>query len=656
MNKWCFALVMIALAACASPRSYSRMPSRWTAAAGETKDTELARTCATLWELRLRQSPIWATELGDPRYYGKMPAHTPADRAHELEATRRLWRGARTIDPGRLNAEDRVTLELMLEELEIQIAEQSHPLAPHTWNINGLGGPQSDLLSLAADQPRATELEREQLLERWGRFPSYISTSGEDLREGLANGRAASRHAVQTVIAQLDALLATPLHESPLVAPAAEDGRWVVLDPAVDSNTSRSGPEITAEQFDALEARVLTQAGDVQYVYLPADDDPLEFEERARLLEECLRLVGARIYPAFERYRSIVANEVLPAARSDEEPGFGALAGGLEYYRLQVRRHTSLRMEPDEIHQLGLDELARIHEEMREIGSRVFGTRDLAEIQRRLREDPELHFNTAEEIEATAAACVARAEAAVPALFGILPAAPCEVVRVPDHEAPDTTIAYYRGPAPDGSRPGRYYVNTYAPETRPRYEAEVLAYHEAVPGHHTQIAVAQELTGLPLVRRHGGVTAYVEGWALYTERLCEELDLYSGDTDRLGVLSFDSWRASRLVVDTGLHAFGWSRQRAIDFLIDNTLLAPNNCANEVDRYIAWPGQALAYKLGQREILALRAEAEQSLGERFELSDFHDVVLGSGAVSLGALRSIVEAWIAEQSGDDDGVTH
>jgi len=650
MNK-CFALVLIALAACASPRDYSRLPSRWTEASGATQDAELALACTKLWELRLQQSPIWATELGDPRYYGKLPAHTPADRAHDLETKRRLWRSTHTIDPGRLNAEDRITLELLLEELEIEIAEENHPLAPHTWNLNGLGGPQSDLLSLAADQPRETEFEREQLIERWGRFPSYITSAGEDLREGVAHGRTAPQHAVQTVIAQLDALLATPVHESPLVGPAVEGGRWIALDPATEGARSRSGAEITQEQYDALSHRVLSTSNDVQYLYIPADDDALPFGERAALLEECLRLVSARIYPAYRRYRSIVADEVLPFARSDEEPGFGALPGGLEYYRLQVRRHTSLNMDPQEIHQLGLDELKRIHDEMREVGSRVFGTRDLAKIQARLRDDPELHFATAEEIEATAAACVARAEAAVPALFGNLPEAPCEVVRVPDHEAPDTTIAYYRGPAPDGSRPGRYYVNTYAPTTRPRYEAEVLAYHEAVPGHHTQIAVAQELTGLPLVRRHGGVTAYVEGWALYTERLCEELDLYSGDTDLLGVLSFDSWRASRLVVDTGIHAFGWSRRRAIDFLIDNTLLAPNNCANEVDRYIAWPGQALAYKLGQREILALRAQAEEALGDRFQLSEFHDVVLGSGAVSLGALRSIVEAWIEADISDE-----
>jgi uncharacterized protein (DUF885 family) len=218
------------------------------------------------------------------------------------------------------------------------------------------------------------------------------------------------------------------------------------------------------------------------------------------------------------------------------------------------------------------------------------------------------------------------------------------VVRVPAAEEQETTIAYYRGPASDGSQPGRYFINTFAPETRPRYDAEVLAFHEAVPGHHLQIALAQETESLPRFRRETGSTAYVEGWALYTERLADELGLYSSDLDRLGMLSFDAWRACRLVVDTGLHAYGWTRQQAIDYMTANTLLAENNVENEVDRYIVWPGQAVAYKVGQREILALRAEAQAKLGERFDLKAFHDVVLGSGAVTLRVLRQNVQEWI------------
>jgi uncharacterized protein (DUF885 family) len=219
------------------------------------------------------------------------------------------------------------------------------------------------------------------------------------------------------------------------------------------------------------------------------------------------------------------------------------------------------------------------------------------------------------------------------------------VKRIEPYEEKDSTIAYYRQPATDGSRPGTYYVNTYAPETRPRYEAEALAFHESVPGHHVQIAIAQELPGLPEFRRHLGVTAFVEGWALYTERLADEMGLYSSDVDRLGMLSFDAWRASRLVVDTGLHAKGWSRAQAIAFLRDNTALADNNVDNEVDRYIGWPGQALAYKLGQLEIQRLRADAQRRLGARFDVAAFHDALLANGAVSLKVLAGELDRWVA-----------
>jgi len=217
-----------------------------------------------------------------------------------------------------------------------------------------------------------------------------------------------------------------------------------------------------------------------------------------------------------------------------------------------------------------------------------------------------------------------------------------------EHEEKHSTIAYYRGPAADGSRPGRYYINTSAPETRPRYEAEVLAYHESIPGHHLQIALAQELSDLPKFRRHLGVTAFVEGWGLYTERLADRMGLYSADLDRIGVLSYDAWRACRLVVDTGMHAMGWTRDRAIEFMVENTALAKNNIVNEVDRYITWPGQALAYKTGQLEILRLRDEARRALGRRFDVRAFHDAVLENGAIPLGTLREAVAQHIASKA--------
>ncbi len=255
-----------------------------------------------------------------------------------------------------------------------------------------------------------------------------------------------------------------------------------------------------------------------------------------------------------------------------------------------------------------------------------------------------MFFATRDEVANKAEQALHRAEAAVPRYFRLLPRTPCVVKRMEPHEEKFSTLAYYRQPSIDGSRPGTYWINTSEPTTRTRYEAEALAFHEAVPGHHTQIAIQQELEGIAEFRKHTGSTAYVEGWALYTERLADEIGLYEGDLDRLGMFSFEAWRACRLVVDTGIHALGWSRDRALAYMKANTLLAENNIANEVDRYIVWPGQALAYKLGQLEILALRAAAKEKLGARFDLKDFHDRVLEAGAVALPILRERVEEWV------------
>jgi uncharacterized protein (DUF885 family) len=341
--------------------------------------------------------------------------------------------------------------------------------------------------------------------------------------------------------------------------------------------------------------------------------------------------------------------EVLPQARSDDRPGLVHVPGGAAAYARLIRAHTSLDLDAVAIHRIGLDAVTAVDDEIEALTRRVLGAPDRAEGLARLRGDPALRFATREEVYAVAEDSLRRATEAIGAWFGILPKAPCEVVEMAAHEAEHSTIAYYREPAVDGSRPGRFYINKTRPDTRPRYEAEALAFHESVPGHHLQLAIAQERTDLPAFRRFGGTTAYVEGWGLYTERLSDEMGLYSGDADRIGVLSFDGWRACRLVVDTGLHALGWSRDEAIAFMVEHTGLAPNNIANEVDRYISTPGQALAYKLGQLELLRLREASRESLGARFDIRRFHDVVLGEGALPLGTLRAVVEAWLAAASG-------
>jgi uncharacterized protein (DUF885 family) len=422
------------------------------------------------------------------------------------------------------------------------------------------------------------------------------------LRASLADGRVACRTPVARSLDILDGLLAKP------------DAEWPLL--------------------EAL-ARVRD---------LPA----WSTADRERFSYALGRAVADEVRPSFATLRDTLATEILPNARPSEQPGIGEIPGGDAAYRSLIRAHTSIDLEPTDVHRIGLEETARIDGELTALTGKVLGTTTLAEGLARLREDETLTFATRDEVYETAVVSLAGANAAIPDWFGRLPRARCEVVRMGPHEEQHSTIAYYRQPAMDGSRPGQYYINTAEPRTRPRYEAQALAYHEAVPGHHLQIAIAQELEGLHPFRRNLGSTAFVEGWGLYAERLADEMGLYSGDLDRIGVLSYDAWRASRLVVDTGMHALGWSRDRAVAFMVEHTALARNNIENEVDRYIVWPGQALAYKVGQLELLRLRAEAEARLGSRFDVRAFHDAVLGNGALPLPTLRALVEDWIGERA--------
>ena len=374
--------------------------------------------------------------------------------------------------------------------------------------------------------------------------------------------------------------------------------------------------------------------------------------DRVRFRTDVVRAVREGIRPAFTRYRDVVRDRILPRARGDNAVGIANVPGGKSCYTALARVHTSLTIDPVAVHQLGLDELQRLQGELRALGPAALGTAPFAEIQRRLRGEPRnpaMFFSTREEIEANARETLRRATAAMPRFLRHPPRTPCVVMRIESHEEKDAPIAYYRPPAADGSRPGSYRVNTYDPTSRPRFESEALAFHESVPGHHVQISLAQEMTGVPDFQKHLGVTAFVEGWGLYAERLADDLGLYSSPLTRMGRLSLEAWRAARLVVDTGIHALGWSRSQAVAFLLANTTSAPNNIENEVDRYIGWPGQALAYKLGELELLKLRAEARARLGPAFDLGRFHDLVLGSGAVTLTVLRGEVARWSAAGGG-------
>ena len=538
------------------------------------------------WEATMRAAPTWATRLGDHRFDDQLPRRDPATIAAHRAERRAFLDRARAIDPATLDERDRVTLALFEGELAAQVATEV--CEAHQWSVSTGTNPLQELADVVDLHPRRTPEDGANLAARLRQGARLVDDTIANLEAGLAAGRVAAAEAVRRTIAQLDGELARPV------------GEWALMKPG--------------DAVPGLRA-----------------------------------IVEDELKPALTRYRDLLRDKVLPAARGDGFEGVGALPDGEACYRAAILEHLGLARAPEMLHELGLAEIARIDRELAELGAEVLGTTDLASTIERLRTDRSLYFETGDGLVTAAERALARARAEMPDWFGILPRADCVVRVIPAHEAPYTTIAYYRQPNPDGSKPGEYFVNTYRPEVRPRFELEALSWHEAIPGHHLQIAIAQELGAVPAFRKHGGSTAYVEGWALYTERLADEMDLYTSDLDRIGMLSYDAWRASRLVVDTGLHAMGWTRAQAEAFMLAHTALTPENISNEVDRYISWPGQALAYKVGQLEILALRQQAQGALGDRFDIKRFHDVVLGQGAVTLPVLRAQVEAWIAEAQG-------
>ena len=370
--------------------------------------------------------------------------------------------------------------------------------------------------------------------------------------------------------------------------------------------------------------------------------DATKIQARAR------EVISTKVIPAYRRLNTYFNDVYYPACRTSF--GVSDLPNGERYYEYLVKRFTTTDMTPDEVHQIGLDEVKRIRSEMESAISETEFTGSFDEFVHFLRTDPQFYYDTPEALFEGYLAMSKRLDPMLVNLFGRLPRMPYGLKKIPDVSAPDTTTAYYSSPAADGSRAGYYYVNLYKPETRPKWEMAVLSVHESVPGHHLQIALQQELEQLPNFRRYSGFTVFIEGWGLYSEQLGYDMGLYEDPYDRFGQLTYDMWRAVRLVVDTGMHYKGWSRQRAIDYFKSNAPKSELDIINEIDRYISMPGQALAYKIGQLKILALRAEAEQRLGEEFDIKAFHDIVLGSGAIPLDVLQTNVRDWLDQQTKD------
>ncbi len=480
---------------------------------------------------------------------------------------------------------DRVTLGVVAQQAEALLTQIDARLVEFT-----VADPMSAIgVSLLAFLPQLAPVgtaAEEDFLRRLAAFPAFYEALAERQRAGLRAGRVPLDRMARNVVAFLDRFLAQ----------------------------------------DALFPHRLT--GD-----------------RGARRDE---LVAERVRPALARYREFVATEVAGRGRSDDQPGLCWLEDGEAHYAALARMHTTTDLTPAELHRLGRDVLAELETEYAELGGSVFGLTDPAEVRRRLRGDESLRWRDAEDMLETARDAVARATAAAPGWFPKVPKADCVVKAVPEAEAPTAAAAYYMPPALDGSRPGVYFTNTHEVHTRDRFIAETVAFHEAVPGHHFAESLAQELPDLPQLRRIALVTAYDEGWALYTERLADEMGLFSDDLMRLGMVAEDSVRAARLVVDTGLHTLRWTRQQCVEFLRAHTVLSEVEVQSETDRYIESPGQALAYLTGRREIRRLRRFAAETLGDSFDIREFHGLVLGGGKLPLKVLADVVRAWVRERA--------
>ncbi|PZF84724.1 DUF885 domain-containing protein [Jiangella anatolica] len=555
-------------------------------------DDPLTAVADEYFDLQMRADPLTATAFGVAGYDAEVPDPSREADQRRLDRLTALADRLAGIDPAGLDEQDRVTHAMLDRLLRDGRAVLAAGLGADAFEVavtGSIAGAQSIVLSTVPAVRLTDGAAVDAYLHRLSGLAGYFDALVERYLEAAASGRVPTALGVRQAVGQVDAHLGLSLDDDPLLRPAGPAGAEV--------------------------------AGRVR------------------------EMVARTVRPALVRFRDALADELLAAGRGDARAGLRHVPGGEDAYLALVRAHTTTDLTPALIHETGLERLAAVHAELAELGARAFGTADAAAVLTRLRDDPSLRFGRGEEILDCVRSALDRAVAELPRWFGPYDLAPCVVEEMHPVEARGATLAYYRPPAADGSRPGAHVVNTLLPATRPRHEYEALAFHESVPGHHLQLALAQTIGELPDFRRFGYVAAHAEGWGLYTERLADEMGLYSSDLTRMGMLSFEAWRACRLVVDTGLHHLGWSRSRAVAFLRDNSATSPSNVVNEIDRYIAWPGQALAYLIGRLRIGALRAESERRLGERFDVRDFHHQVLASGSVPLDVLDGIVARWIA-----------
>ncbi len=540
------------------------------------------------WEAILELDPVTATFYGDERFADRLEDPSPAGRAKVRELMTRTAAEAAAIPVEGLSTEERITRDMLQVIGELRVEEDDQGL--HQLRVvDQMNGPQQLMPQLTQFQPVDTPERLEAFIARLRAYPAFMAANADILREGLGTGLTAPSIVTERTIAQIERMLAIPISEA--IIPGSVQG-----------------------------------ASDA---------------DRERIRD----IVRDEVYPADAAFLETLRGEYRHASR--EEPGIWSAPNGEAIYRTAIRSWTTLEMDPREIHQIGLDEIETIEDERREIARAAGFGDDSAAYRASLDADDANTPKTKDELVQRATEDIERAMAAAPKYFGTLPIAGCDVRPVEEYKEKDAPFAYYYPPAADGSRDGIYYANGYDLVSRKYTKLASTTYHEAAPGHHFQIALEMENPRLNTFRRLGSRMvggAYVEGWGLYSERLADEMGLYRSEGERFGMLDAQAWRAARLVVDTGLHALRWERQRSIDFLL-NAGLSETDAVIETDRYICWPGQALTYKLGQRQIEKLRREISERDGDRFDLREFHDQVLGHGSLPLATLARELPTWVA-----------
>ena len=547
---------------------------------------------ADQWEQNLEDSPIFASLLGNKKFNQDITSNNIKTFESNKLKLKIALNSLNSFNYNQLNSANK--LNYQLKEISLSNAIEASNYPSYYLSLNQRGGVQSyyetgDRLVYSSKQ------DYEDWLIRLSKYVDNIINTKNNLEKGIQNGYTQPRLVTSQVIAQIDNILNSNIEDNPYLK-----------------------------------------------IFINADDSFFAKGEKEDLIIRATELIRVDIIPAYVELNNFLKNIYLPNSR--ESIGLSDIPDGAAWYEYAARYHTTTNLTPDEIHNIGLKEVKRIRNEMEQIINNLQWDGDFKSFLNYLRTSPRFYYDNPDDLLNAYLIMAKSIDPLLPKIFKVFPRAPYGVIPIPAESAPFTTTAYYNSPAK--GRPGYFYANLYKPESRPKYEIPVLTVHEAVPGHHFQISIAQELENVPTFRKYQSFTAFVEGWGLYSEELGEFMNLYDDPYDKFGQLTYDMWRAIRLVVDTGMHYKDWSRQDAIDLFIENTAKSSLDIENEVDRYIAWPGQALAYKIGQLKILELRNKAELELGDKYDIKDFHHEVLKRGSLPLDILEEYINEWIKE----------